>query len=429
MDHFAALDGSPIEVGADIDQLKVEHILQRDRDVWHVFPQHPFLRIDADLLRKRIAELTSFPVFSSALIVQNVSGKDFGSRLIGSLAGGGVNAGFGPGSQVFVDGKANAKTRFLFNANAPLITGGTPWCADSFNVIYVDGTDLFQHKYGELIVVDKRSRTSSKWFDFTPLLDLRDRYCRDYFSLGKDSAPNLPVLEALLDDIFVQNRLSLTAAEEYHRRVSPTMVSNDYEAPVLTKYCRPTHDSSGQPKIEVSFALLHYETALRELDAIKKESSAGNLDEAFRHGVYCLVAVAASIEAVANKLVFLQQGQHPDHRDKRTPLKKLNDSAAALATAKGATYTPLCQGDGMFDALDSVRVIRNSFMHAKELESDIDPTTLASTILTDVNEGNCRNYLQQLRLAVEHVFTQFSDLGAPIVTKKNVTWFGEIEVP
>ncbi len=86
MDHFAALDGSPIEVGADIDQLKVEHILQRDRDVWHVFPQHPFLRIDADLLRKRIAELTSFPVFSSALLVQNVSGKDFGSRLIGSLA-------------------------------------------------------------------------------------------------------------------------------------------------------------------------------------------------------------------------------------------------------------------------------------------------------------------------------------------------------
>ncbi|WP_413197580.1 hypothetical protein [Pararobbsia alpina] len=207
------------------------------------------------------------------------------------------------------------------------------------------------------------------------------------------------------------------------------MTSVDYEAPVLTKYDRPTHDAAGQPKIEVSFALLHYEKAVTEFNELRNLPTSGNLDEAFAHGVYCLVAVAACIEAIANRLVFLESNVHPTHIDKRTPLKKLNDAAAALLVPQGGGYVPLKIGDVAYDTLDAVRMIRNSFMHAKELETDIDPQTSASVILTSVDEVNCRNYLKQLRLAVDHVFSQVPNIAAPIVTKENVTWMGNLEVP
>ena len=179
----------------------------------------------------------------------------------------------------------------------------------------------------------------------------------------------------------------------------------------------------------MSFALLHYETAITEFDAVKRHHASGNLNDAFRHGVSCLVAVAACIEAIANRLVFLQTGAHPTHRDKRQPLTKLNDGAAALVTRRGGTYVPLTAGEITYDTLDSVRNIRNSFMHAKELETDIDLSTSTSMILTSIDEAHCRNYLRQLRLAVNHVFSQLPHLAPPIVTRENVIWMGNLEVP
>ncbi|CAM2159426.1 protein of unknown function (plasmid) [Pararobbsia alpina] len=34
-----------------------------------------------------------------------------------------------------------------------------------------------------------------------------------------------------------------------------------------------------------------------------------------------------------------------------------------------------------------------------------------------------------MRLAVDHVFSQVPNIAAPIVTKENVTWMGNLEVP
>lgn len=429
MNLYTAIDGPPISVGTDIDQLKVEHILQRDRDVWAVKPEHPFLAINAQLLQERAAQLTRFPVFSSGRLFQNLKRDDIANRIIAALAGGGVNAGLEPGSRVIVAGKANANARTLFNFNEPFILGTTPWCAEGTHVIYVDGNDLFQHEFGDLVTVRTLSRPSSVHFDFTALADLRDRYNAEYLNHPKDVKPDLNALSDLLDKTFAQNALSLAAAEAFHSLVSPGMDSVDYHAPALTKYDRLTHDTAGQPKIEVSFGLLHYETGITEFAAVKSHYASGNLNDAFRHGVSCLVAVAACVEAIANRLVFLQTNAHPTYTDKRQPLKKLNDAAAALVVARGGTYVPLTAGGVIYDTLDSVRVIRNSFMHAKELETDIDMSTSTSMILTSVDEGHCRNYLKQLRLAVDHVFSQLPHLVPPIVTRENVTWMGSLEVP
>lgn len=273
------------------------------------------------------------------------------------------------------------------------------------------------------------SRTSSPHFDFTALSDLRDRFNSAYLNGPRDSPADLDALSALLDRSFEQNALSLRAAETHHAGLRSSLASTDYEAPVLTRYDRTTHDASGQPKIEVSFVLLHYEKAIVEFNAMKKSRAAAEMGEAFAHGVYCAVAVAACIEAIANGLVHAETGLHPDHRDRRPPLVKVNDSAAALAVRNGSTYPPLHPGKPAYDVLDQVRRLRNSFMHAKELENDIDPDALTSTVLTAVDEDHSRCYLAALRFAVGHVFGHLPSLRCPIVTAPNVRWMGTLEVP
>jgi len=429
MDTFRTTDGAPIQIASNLEQLKIEHVLQRDRDVWSVIHEPPYLAVDITRLQARIAALTRFPVFSRGQLWQNLRHEDLARRLLGLLIGGGTNAGFGAGNRAFVVGKANTKANTLLNWNKPLIIGSTPWCAEGTHFIYIDGNDSYQHEFGELTTVRGLSRTSSPHFDFTVMSDLRDRYIAEYLNGAMDSLRNMDALSAILDKTFEQNTLSLAAAEAYHSHVSIGMTSVDYDAPVLTKYDRPTHDVAGQPKIEVSFALLHYEKAIVEFNAMKADRAAGKTNDAFVHGVYCTVAVAACIEAIANKLVYIQTSAHPDRNDRRTPLKKINESASALVTQPGGVYAPLIAGHPAHDTLDALRMLRNSFMHAKELETDIDQQTLTSTILTEVDESACRNYLEQLRLAVEYVYSQLPTLAPPIVTKASVTWMGDLEVP
>lgn len=429
MNTFRATDGASIQITSELEQLKIEHVLQHDRDVWAIITTHPYLSIDNECLRAKMALLTRFPVFSSAQLWQNLRCKDLGIRIAGALIGGGTNAGIGANNRAFVEGKANTKANLFLNWNSPLIVGSTPWCAEGTHFIYIDGDDRFQHEFGTLVTVKAHSRPNSPHFDFTELANLRDRYNAEYLNSPKDSQPDLDALSVLLDMTFKQNALSLAAAEAYHARVSQGMESVNYNAPILTKYDRPTHSVSGQPKIEVSFALLHYEKAIIEFNAMKAARGAGNVDEAFVHGVYCAVATAACIEAIANKLVYVQTSVHPDYKDRRTPLQKINDAASTLVVQSGGAYIPLLTGQPVYDALDALRGLRNGFMHATELENDIEPQELTSMVMSTVDENACRSYLAQLRLAVDHVFSQLPELAPPIVTKSNVTWMGNHEVP
>ncbi|MFY1897012.1 hypothetical protein ACOTCN_23715 [Achromobacter xylosoxidans] len=429
MNTFPTVNGAALGINSSLEQLKTEHLLQRDRDLWQVIPTWPYLAIDTDRLFVRLPSLVEFPVFSSGQLWQNFRQQDLSERLLGALIGGGTDAGMGVNSRAFVEGKANAKANVLINWNAPFIVGSTPWCAEGTHFIYVEGENLFQHKFGVLTTVNEKSRPSSENFDFTNIADLRDQFNRDYLNGPRDGSEDLNALAVLLDRTFEQNALSLYAAATYHSGRRAGLSSVDYEAPVLTKYDRTTHDASGQPKIEVSFALLHYEKALVEFNAMKKSREAGKMDAAFSQGVYCTVAVAACLEAIANGLVYAQTSHHPDHKDKRPPLKKINEAASALAARERGTYTPLLAGHPTYDVLDHVRVLRNSFMHAKELETDIDPDALTSTVLTSVGESECRKYLTELRTAVAHVFAQLPSQRSPIVTGTNVQWLGDLEVP
>ncbi|WP_421348375.1 hypothetical protein [Aeromonas veronii] len=425
---FISANGTPIAISSALEQLKIEHVLQRDRDVWVVCRTSPYLAINEGKLRSRIEELTNFPVFSSGILFHNISGKDVGRLMISALFGGGADAGIGLSSQVLVQGRANAKANALQNFNAPLCLGSSPFCAEGTSFIFVEAQETYQYKIGDLITVNKKSRPTSVVFDFSELGDRRDAYF-DLYEKGKQlTEQQLADLTINLDRIFELNQQSLLAMEKHHREAPPS-TNKDYDAPVLTKYDRLVQTAQGDPRIEVAFSLLHYEKALFEFHSLKISLAQNKKNDALLHGVYCIVAAAACIEAVANKLVYLQTNSHPDHRDRRQPLQKINDAARWLANSSGDSFLPLRAGDPIFDALDKLRVLRNGFMHAKEAEMDIEPSNLMSTLASEVSEDACRQYLMNVRLGVQHVYAQLTGYPAPIVTEQNRKWLGDLEVP
>lgn len=68
-------------------------------------------------------------------------------------------------------------------------------------------------------------------------------------------------------------------------------------------------------------------------------------------------------------------------------------------------------------------------MHAKEIESDIDSVVGTLSLHSEVNEAACRGNLATLNSPTDKVFSQLQKVGASIVTKANVTWLGDLDVP
>jgi hypothetical protein len=87
-------------------------------------------------------------------------------------------------------------------------------------------------------------------------------------------------------------------------------------------------------------------------------------------------------------------------------------------------------GDALFDSLDSLRKLRNTFMHATEADAAVEPGDRVSAVVADVSEVRCRDYLRHLRLAVAHVYDQLPhNFSRPIATHDNRRWLSSIEIP
>ncbi|KUM04253.1 hypothetical protein AWB61_20635 [Chromobacterium sp. F49] len=409
--------------------MKIEHLLQSRRDVWKIIPTYPYLAIDWERVQSEMPSLKTFVVFSEGQLLQNMRTQDLGARILGMLVGGGANAGFGTNSNAFVRGKANAKAWHLHNWNPLLYIGASPWIAAGTHFIMVDDDSIFQHEFAELITVNAYSRPQSAHFDFTALCDLRDEYNTKYLNNRSASEAELHALALSLDRAFRENSRVLAEAETLHNRLSVGMTSVDYDAPTLTKYDRLIHNAGGVPQVEIAYALLHYERAIKDFNSLKASHAAGNVDDALSLGINCVVSAAACVEAIANRLVYEATGMHPDRRDKREPVSKINDAGAALAMLDGNSFSPLTRGTPVFSSLDEIRILRNAFMHAKEQETDIDPTTSTSEMLNKVDEANCRRFLASVRECADKVYSQLPKLTPPIVIMRNVTWMGDLEVP
>lgn len=429
MDHFKATDGRPLSLEQRADVLAIEHVLQRHRDVWTPIDEYPYLAIDIEQLEKHLASTSSFVVFTRNRLHQNLRPHEFGQRLLDSMTGSAVTGGFASPSDVFVEGMANPKASGLISLGEPLIVGAHPFAAMGTHYIYYhDREHIYQRRFAELVTVGTKSRPRCQHADFDLLAELQEGFYRDYINAPKGQAVDLVRLASLLDGMFAQNLKVHEAAERHHREREPNDQAFDYPAPLLTKYGRLVHDAAKTPRIEISYALLHYEKAIREFNAAKIAERQQDADATFFHGVYCVVGVAACIESVANNVVFAATSKHPDAKDKRTPLVKINESGMAIARQQGRQFVPLAKGQSAYDALDRVRVARNRFMHAKEVANDIDSSMQVSTEVAMVGVAACREYLLRLREAVADIYRQLPDHRPPIATG-TIKWLGDLEIP
>lgn len=428
--RFEGVNGEILPDTQVPDLLRVEHVLQRFRDVWVPIETYPFLAVDIARIEVHRNEIHEFVVFANGRLMQNMRPDEGGSRLLNVFMGGGVDAGISPEAHVIVEGMANPRAQWMTYFNDPFYIGMHPFAALETKYIYADRSGSYQRTFAELVTVDGRSRPRSSHVDFDPLADMVRIFHEDYVNGPPDAPRDIGRLATLLDAMFVENGKIHAAAMQHHRERAQLEKPFDYIAPTLTRYGRLTHDAADQPRIELSFALLHYEKALRELHELKAAMQKRDTEGAFFHGVYCVVAIAACAEAIGNRLVFQQTMVHPDYRDKRTPVQKMNEAGVVLAQAAGRSFVPLVAGQLPHDALKNVRDLRNAFMHAKERDEEVDPVALTSIVFTAVDESHCRGYLQNLRLAMIQVYDQLApELAPPIVTRENVKWLGDLEVP
>lgn len=410
-------------------QLAIEHILQRDRDVWTIHAETPYLRIQDGEVRERAASLGEFPVYSSGILFQNLARADMGRIMVNALLGSGTSAGVTRDSRIVVEGRSNKMARAIWNANEPILRGGHAFAASGWQMIYVKGDEIYQWKIGNLINGPTgNSRPSSPVFDFDPISDITDLYFSHY-RYGKTLTTDQErELTEAFDRLFVLNGASLAAAAEYHHK-TPVPVTLDYEPPVLSKFERPTHDENGLPQIETAYALIHYEKALIEFEALKKSEADSRRDAFMLHGVYCMLAIAACLEAVANKMILQVTGQHPPTDDRRKPLAKLNDAGVEMAKRHAIAFTPIDETAAAPALLERIRRSRNKFMHAKEKASPVHSATRRAESAMALSSEECRAGLKALREVVGQVYDQFDKLAAPIVTNPKVRWLSDVEIP
>lgn len=427
--EYLSTEGSLLQFHTQYEELLAEHAMQRYREVWVITSTPPYLALDEALLRARMASIRSFTVFSAALLFQNISGRDLSARLVGSLIGPGTVASPSPMSDTFVEGEANPQAHQLLRMNRLLQIGTHPFAALATHYIVVEPGRLFQRKVGELAIVDegRRSQPRSDGFDFDELGRLTQQF--HVARLGPDAMGETALYARLLDDIFEQNLAALSFSDAHHRAAPNVGPKYSYRPNELTRYGRLVHTAQGEPRIETSFALLHYEKALFEFDSLKRATAVQDPERQYMHGVYCVIAIASCLEAVANRLAFEADGQHPAGGQSGDALGRINFAARKLAVARGEPYNSLGGKRPEAVAMEQIRVQRNSFVHANEAGVPVDPTMLTSAQMAQVSEAACRSFLENLRLTVAFIFDQLPWIARPIVTATNVRWLGDIEVP
>ena len=206
----------------------------------------------------------------------------------------------------------------------------------------------------------------------------------------------------MLEAIFAENEAALIAAERHHAeadRCGPRFTDPPAR---LSRYGCLVH-RGGVRLVETSFALLHYEKALHEFDAFKHATAGGSLEGSYLHGVYCVAAVAASVEAIANRLWYDEKGSYPG-MDGGAAVGRMMGAARRLAANRGKTFNTMGTGEPEYRSMERVRLLRNSFIHATELGATVGPQTFLSVQVVDVNESSCRQVLLHLRYNVAFGF-------------------------
>lgn len=423
-----------VDLDPSILRLRLEYSLQHDRDVWRPTREYPFLEIDGEALAAHVKEGRRITVLGSGFVIQNLRSDDARRILAARMVGGGVDAGLSSTGHHFALGAVNPNAFFYMAFNSPFMIGVHSYLAQSpWLVVVEEDGSLYQYEVAELRVREGRSYPHSEVLPLDTIDALGrafwDTYIRRRDPLGEGE---LVEVSDFLDRLFQANGVVHREALLHHLRNRQGGPKFDYEAPILSTFGRLVHDGEGKPAIEHNLSVLHYRKAIHEYNAAKTAHTEGRRDDAIIHGVYCVVAIAAAVESVANKVFFVSKGAHVDRSEDRTPLDRLLEEAESITRARldkdQRRFRRLKQSSDEAKAIEEVRRLRNNFSHAVELPVDIDPVSQQSQLLSAVSVENCRRLLNLTRLGLRHVLDQLPEVRDTI-SLNGLVWLGDLEVP
>lgn len=423
-----------VDLDPSIFRLRLEYSLQHDRDVWRPTREYPYLEIDGEALAKHIMEHRRITVLGSGFVIQNLRSEDARRILAARMVGGGVDAGISSTGHHLALGAVNPNAFHYMAFNSPFMIGVHSYLAQSpWLVVVEEDGSLYQYEVAELRVREKRSYPHSEVLPLETIDGLGrefwDSYIRRRNPLGEDGVGEV---SEFLDRLFQANGMVHREALLHHLRNRESRPKFDYEAPILTTFGRLVHDDEGKPAIEHNLSVLHYRKAIQEYNAAKVADTEGRRDDAVIHGVYCVVALAAAVESVANKVFFVSRGAHVDRTEDRSPLDRLLAEAESITKARPdkekRRFRRLKQSSDEAKAIEEVRQLRNSFSHAVELAVDIDPMSQQSQLLSAVSVENCQRLVNLTRLGLRHVLDQLPEVRDTI-SLNGLVWLGDLEVP
>lgn len=377
--------------------------------------------------------MTRAALLTSNFIFQNLSPDDTRRRLLSALVGGGVNAGTSPSGRHLAIGRVNPNAFSYVAFNDIFLLGVMPMVASGNQLIVVDEDDsVYQYQIGKLAVLDGYSYTEGLEPEFQLLAayaHLAVFYRNSLLNRAPESSdPMLKDIEDWLSDVFETNLEIHREATLYHLRRINRTPEFDHAPPLLTSFGRLVHDAAGKPLIEYNFSLLHYRKSLHEFAALKAANAEGDIDSAMLHGAYAVIATAACIEAIANKVYFVSRGEYPPPSEERTSLLRLLEEAEALAHLSHRHFQRLKQTSDEYQIMDRARQLRNMLLHAIESPHEVNPGGL-SVLFAELSEESCRTLMAGCRQGLVHVLSQLPEVRDVVSLDGSVRWTGNLEVP
>ncbi len=393
--------------------------LQREQMIWRSQPEYPYLSVDAEALNRCHSTIGRAVLLAHEFLLQNLSRKELGRIMAAGIVGGGVYAGITPTSDFLPEGAANPNAHCLCAFNHPLYIRSTPFMAEGIWLLVLDEDQPYQYAVADIDSSESHSFPLLNSLPLGPYRELQSHFRERYRQSRKPlNADELAELDEFISTVFEANQKVLKEAEHYHLRHKDKKSRYTHPAPWLTPFGRLVHDEEGEPSIEHNLALLHCTKAIEEFNCAKNAEDSGNDGRKVIHGAYCIIALAAFIEAAANRAYFVSKGSHVVSTDNQTSTARLLSEAEQIAhrrdDAPQRRFKRLKQSSEEYRALEEVRQIRNKLIHATEAAVPIDQGVGASELVACLTVENCRRLLSLVRKALVHIVEQVPEIGLQV---------------
>lgn len=405
-------------------KLKMLWSLQTCRDLYLTSQEYPYVTINLELLEAKIEEEKDiFAALSMNTFYQNMSDYDRAVTMAQLFVG--EETRLTSTSEVLPSGQVNPLSHNLVIYNDPLtIPTDAIFSTGPFLKVF-ENNKKYQYFTMQIGKANKKDiplfNTDLSAIDF-----LKQKFYSFYQNKNELSKDEFDTINELLNDIVTENITIINDAIEFHKRNKPNNSKYNYHSPNLTLYGKLAHNSHSEPEVVHDLIQFHFHKVIFELNEAKLAHDSMDSSKEVFHGAHCIMSLAFLIEAISNKCYFLANSKHKDPTKNHMKAEELLIQQSQALARKNKKSIKLTKSSEEYKALEKVRQIRNSFVHAEEQKYKLDPDTRFSELFTEVTWLKCKELVESVRKALSLVLDNISEtFGRPLPIHESEKWIGK----